>query len=454
MTFPKESQLPQKCFRKESFVRVAKQKRERQGEKKGGHPSPDHDDASSLLPPSKRARKTSKFRGVSRADGKGQSKKWVVTVHVDGKPQNLGYFDDDVAAARAYDVVAQKLHKPLNFPDVAASTSTAASSSSSSSSSSSFSAASSSVSSSSASMTATAGAAHTADPSHLKQDDGEETAAKSSFKGVTRTANGKKWQARIRLVSFTNMFMLYCMTEYSIWFNAIINDFILAEQGRCKRSREDKDKKNSGTCVYLGAFFDEQAAARAYDDEILARSLDRSLNFPPHKEEGAEDAALRKKTASDRSELRKKTASDRSERAAAAEAARQRDHSSNFDLKVASERGGQRGTIVSLRGRGIVSVRIDDTNEVVRNSFYVMTEYFTIIMCDNLISIYFYPLFRSVFISRIFAHRSRTRKALLLMVCDGNTALSALRRASVLALNRRPTRHCQRQTPRSRVKLV
>ena len=176
------------------------------------------------------------------------------------------------------------------------------------------------------------------------------------------------------------------MTEYSIWFNAIINDFILAEQGRCKR--RSHEKKNSGTYVYLGAFFDEQAAARAYDDEILARSLDRSLNFPPHKEEGAEDAALRKKTASDRSELRKKTASDRSERAAAAEAARQRDHSSNFDLKVASERGGQRGTIVSLRGRGIVSVRIDDTNEVVRNSFYVMTEYFTIIMCDNLISFF------------------------------------------------------------------
>ena len=39
-----------------------------------------------------------------------------------GKEKFIGSFDDEIAAARAYDafLMAQKLHKPLNFPNVAA----------------------------------------------------------------------------------------------------------------------------------------------------------------------------------------------------------------------------------------------------------------------------------------------------------------------------------------------
>ena len=62
---------------------------------------------------------TSNFRGVSW-DTRG--KKWKVQVRVDGKPKHIGYFVDEIGAARAYDafVVAKKVNTPLNFPGAAA----------------------------------------------------------------------------------------------------------------------------------------------------------------------------------------------------------------------------------------------------------------------------------------------------------------------------------------------
>ena len=78
--------------------------------------------------------RSSQYRGVSKSQKKG--KKWSVTVYnrqkvatapvgkciVHPSKKRLGYFDDEIAAARAYDafVIAQKLNKPLNFPDTAA----------------------------------------------------------------------------------------------------------------------------------------------------------------------------------------------------------------------------------------------------------------------------------------------------------------------------------------------
>ena len=59
---------------------------------------------------------SSKYRGVSWYK---QSKNWRVSIRVGGKTKGLGYFSDEIAAARAYDefVIAETLNKPLNFPD-------------------------------------------------------------------------------------------------------------------------------------------------------------------------------------------------------------------------------------------------------------------------------------------------------------------------------------------------
>ena len=61
--------------------------------------------------------RTSIYRGVSYNK---KAKKWYARVGMcGGKEKFIGSFDDEIAAARAFDafLMAQKLHKPLNFPN-------------------------------------------------------------------------------------------------------------------------------------------------------------------------------------------------------------------------------------------------------------------------------------------------------------------------------------------------
>ena len=48
-----------------------------------------------------------------------KSKKWESTITINGKVKHIGYFSDEIEAAKAYDQVARKLHREfarLNFP--------------------------------------------------------------------------------------------------------------------------------------------------------------------------------------------------------------------------------------------------------------------------------------------------------------------------------------------------
>jgi hypothetical protein len=58
---------------------------------------------------------TSKYKGVSWYT---REKKWVVKIHADGKTHTVGYFTDEVQAAKAYDKAAKIHHAEfaaLNF---------------------------------------------------------------------------------------------------------------------------------------------------------------------------------------------------------------------------------------------------------------------------------------------------------------------------------------------------
>lgn len=67
-----------------------------------------------------RANSSSCFKGVSRIN-KMVSKTWRASIQVDGKTFDLGHFEDEEEAAKAYDKVARQLHKEygtFNFPVV------------------------------------------------------------------------------------------------------------------------------------------------------------------------------------------------------------------------------------------------------------------------------------------------------------------------------------------------
>jgi hypothetical protein len=56
---------------------------------------------------------SSHFKGVSWNK---RQNKWMANIHIDGKKTTLGRFDDDESAARAYDEVAARLGRFVNFP--------------------------------------------------------------------------------------------------------------------------------------------------------------------------------------------------------------------------------------------------------------------------------------------------------------------------------------------------
>jgi hypothetical protein len=64
----------------------------------------------------KRGNSSSRYKGVSQAKGQ---KKWRAEIHCNGRKIHLGYFDDEKAAAMAYDAKAKELfgeYAVLNLP--------------------------------------------------------------------------------------------------------------------------------------------------------------------------------------------------------------------------------------------------------------------------------------------------------------------------------------------------
>lgn len=67
--------------------------------------------------PHARRATSSPYRGVTWHS---PSQRWITRISVDGRKRHLGTFDDEIAAARAYDTFARRIGRPLNFPDDAA----------------------------------------------------------------------------------------------------------------------------------------------------------------------------------------------------------------------------------------------------------------------------------------------------------------------------------------------
>ncbi len=68
------------------------------------------DESDSFVP--RVSTKSSKYRGVTWSK---KSNQWQAQIRVAGKLENLGLFDDEAEAARAFDTRAAELGRPTNF---------------------------------------------------------------------------------------------------------------------------------------------------------------------------------------------------------------------------------------------------------------------------------------------------------------------------------------------------
>ena len=78
---------------------------------KNGRANETNHDANGVFRP-RALTKSSKYRGVSWDKRDNQ---WHACIRVAGKKENLGFFDDEEAAARAFDLRARMLGRPTNF---------------------------------------------------------------------------------------------------------------------------------------------------------------------------------------------------------------------------------------------------------------------------------------------------------------------------------------------------
>jgi hypothetical protein len=68
------------------------------------------DESGSFVP--RVSAESSKYRGVGWSKSHNQ---WQAQIRVAGKNENLGFFDDEAEAARAFDTCARPLGRPTNF---------------------------------------------------------------------------------------------------------------------------------------------------------------------------------------------------------------------------------------------------------------------------------------------------------------------------------------------------
>ena len=211
---------------------------------------------------------SSKYRGVS---WKKQGKTWQVRIRVDGKDKHIGYFANEIAAARAYDAsaIANKLNKPLNFSGDAAA------------------------------------------KGHV---------ASSRFRGVGWHKRDQKWRVMIRVNGKQKsighfddeLVAAHAYDAYAITngintprnFPNEDEDAVVAETARVRaapKKRKNAASKSSrfrgvfwnrrskkwqvgiytnGKQKFLGSFIDEEKAGCAFDTYVVDNNLDRPLNFP------------------------------------------------------------------------------------------------------------------------------------------------------------------------------